>query len=131
MPRQAVPRFALEKGGAIGCVSAVLSELVDQLPHSAAGQAELLSNVFRCSPFEKQGAERFVAAVIRIGWSSEEVSARGVIHDPISPKMSVGFWGRTRLNGKSEWRHRRYELPRNRMKIDPAASQTTDQVTPA
>ena len=84
MPRRAVRRSVLEKGGAIDCVSQVLSELVDQLPHGAVGQAEPLSNVFRRLPFEKHSAERFVTAVIRIGWSSEEVSARGVIRDPNS-----------------------------------------------
>jgi hypothetical protein len=83
-------------------VSAVLSELVDQLPQGAAGQAELLGNVFRRAPFDKHGAERFEAAVIRIGRSSEKILARGVIHDPNSPKMSVGFWGRNGLNRKSE-----------------------------
>jgi hypothetical protein len=30
--------------------------------------------------------------VIQIGWSSEELPASGVIHDPYSPKMSVDFW---------------------------------------
>jgi hypothetical protein len=72
-------------------MSAVLSELVDQLAEGATGQAELLGNVFRRAPFDKYGAERFVAAVIRIGRSSEKVPARGVIHDPNSPKMSVDF----------------------------------------
>jgi hypothetical protein len=91
MPQQAVLPSALEKGGAIGQVSAVLSELVDQLPQRAVGQAKLLGNVFRRSPFDKHGAERLVPAVVQIGRSSEEVLARGVIHDPYSPKMSVGF----------------------------------------
>jgi hypothetical protein len=130
MPRQAVPRSALEKGGAIAGVSAVLSELVDQLPQGAASQAELLGNVLRRAPFDKHGAEHFVVAVIRIGRSSEKVLARGVIHDPNSPRMSVGFFGRTGLNGKAEWQHRRYELPQNRVKIDSAASRTTHEVTP-
>ena len=111
-------------------MSAMLSELVDQLPQGAAGQAELLGNVFRRASFDKHGAERFVAAVVRIGRSSEKVLARDVIHDPNSPKMSVGYWGRTGFNRKSEWRHRRYELPRNRVKIDSATSHTTHQVTP-
>jgi hypothetical protein len=75
---------------------AVLSELVDQLPQGAVGQAELLGNVFRRAPFDKHGAERFVAAVIRIGRPSEKVLARGVIHEPNSPEMSVGFWGTNR-----------------------------------
>jgi hypothetical protein len=108
----------------------MLSELVDQLPQRAVGQAKLHSNVFRRSPFDKHGAERLVPALIRIGRSSEEVLARGVIHDPYSPKMSVGFWGRTGLNGKPEWQHRRRELPQNRVKTDPAASRATLQVTP-
>jgi hypothetical protein len=108
----------------------VLSELVDQLPQRASGKAELLGNVFWRASFDKHGAERFVAAVIRIGRSSEKVLARGVIHDRNSTKMSVGFWGRTGLNRKSEPRHRREELPRNRVKTDSAASHTTHQVTP-
>jgi hypothetical protein len=82
------------------------------------------------SSFEKHGAEHFVVALIRIGWLSEEVVARGVIHDPNSPEMSVGYWGGTGFNRKSEWRRRRYELARNRVKIGSAASYTTHQVTP-
>jgi hypothetical protein len=111
-------------------VSAVLSKLVDQLPQGAAGQAELLGHVIRRTPFDKHGAEHFVVAVVRIGRSSEKVLARGVIHDPNSPKMSVGYWGRTGLNRKSDWRHRRYESPRNHVKINTVASHTTHQVTP-
>src|SRR5580704_12924007 len=112
-------------------MSAVLSELVDQLPQGAAGQAELLGTVFWRTSFDKHGAERFVAAVIRIGRSSEKVLARGVIHDRNSTKMSVGFWGRTGLNRKSARRHRREKFPPNRVKTDSAASHTPHQVTPA
>jgi hypothetical protein len=67
-------------------VPAVLAELVDHLPYGAFTQAELLGNVLRCSFLEKHGAKGFVAAVIRIGWFSEERAASGVIHDPGSRK---------------------------------------------
>ncbi len=82
---------------------AVLSELVEQLPQRAVGHAKLLRDVFRRSPIDKHGAECFVAAVIGIGWLDEEVAAGGIIHDPYSPKMSVGFWGRTGPNRKPIW----------------------------
>jgi hypothetical protein len=76
----------------------MLPELVDQLPDRAFGQVELFSNVLCGPPLNKHRAEGFVPAVIRIGWSSEELAANGVIHDPDSVKMSVGFRRGTGLN---------------------------------
>jgi hypothetical protein len=77
-------------------VPAVLSKLVNQLPQRAVGQAELLGNVLPRSPFDKHGAEGFVAALIRIGWASEKVPASGVVHDPDSPENVSPFVERNR-----------------------------------
>jgi hypothetical protein len=79
-------------------VAAVLAELVDQLSQRAVGEAELGSDVLGCASFDKHGAESLVAAVIRIGWLSEEVATSGVVHDLYSPKMSVGFLGTNRVS---------------------------------
>jgi hypothetical protein len=79
-------------------VSAVLSKLVLQLPQRAVGQAELLRDLLGRAAVDEHRAERFVPAVIGIGWLSEERPARGVIHDLYSLEMSVGFCGRTEGN---------------------------------
>jgi hypothetical protein len=104
-------------------VSAVLSELVDQLPQRAVGQAELLRNILRCSRFDKHGAECFVAALMRIGWLSEERAAGGVLHDPFPPKVSMSFAEEPGRIVNLLGQPRRYELAPNRVKTDfsPAA----------
>jgi len=81
----------------------VLPELVDQLSYRAFGQAEPRGNVLHRSPIDEHGAEDFVAAMIRISRLSEELAASGVIHDPDSTKMSVGFAGQTDLNRSLTW----------------------------
>jgi hypothetical protein len=55
----------------------------------------LVSDFLQRAPFDKHGAKCLVTTLIEIGWLREELPAGGVIHDPCSPKMSVGFWRET------------------------------------
>jgi hypothetical protein len=89
--QRAVRLSALEKGGAVGRLLAVPSELVEPLPQRAVGHAKLFGDILRGSPVDEHGAKCFVAAVMRIAWLSEERAAGRVVHDPYSLKMSMSF----------------------------------------
>jgi hypothetical protein len=96
----------------------MLSELVEPLPQRAIGHAELFRDVFRRSPFDEHGAERFVAAVMRIGWLSEERTAGAVVHDPFSPKVSMSFAEEPGQIVNRLGQRRRGESASNRLKTD-------------
>jgi hypothetical protein len=69
----------------------VLSELIEPLPQRTVGHPQLLGDVLHRSPVDEHGPQRFIAAVMRIAWLSEEGTASGVVHDPFSPKVSMRF----------------------------------------
>jgi hypothetical protein len=96
----------------------VLSKLALQLPQRAVGQAELLSDLLGLAAFDEHGAQRFVAAVIGIGWLREERPARGIIHDVCSLEMSIGFWRRAGGNAIGTGRPGDAQTASNRVKSD-------------
>jgi len=75
-------------------------------------EAEPIGDILLGVPFQKDGAQRLVLTVIRLGGLGEELPATGVIHDHSSlEKMSVDFVGQIKGNGKVKLREGRYELP--------------------
>lgn len=85
---------ALEKGGDITRVAAVLSELINQLPESAVLVAEVLSDLLLRSPVEEHRTQRLIATVIRMRGLGEELPVGGVIHNGCSFGLSVDSQGR-------------------------------------
>jgi hypothetical protein len=76
----------------------VLPKLVEPLSQRAVSHAQLFCDLFGLSPFDEHGTDRFIAAMIGIGWLSEENAVGGVIHDPIPRKCQLIF-GKNR----AEW----------------------------
>jgi hypothetical protein len=83
----------LEKGGTVAGVTALASELIDQLPERAVSVAEAVGDLLLRAPVEEDGAQGFIAAVIRVRGPGEELPVRGAVHNGCSLGLSVDSLG--------------------------------------
>jgi hypothetical protein len=85
--------LAHEKGGAIGNAATLLPELMHQLPQGIVRVAEPIGDFLLQMPFHKDGPQRFVLTVIRLGRMGKELPATAVIHDQASWENVSWFCG--------------------------------------
>jgi hypothetical protein len=65
-------------------------EVADHAAQGVVGVAGLLGDLLQRAPLDEIGAERFIAAVERVGGFEEEAQAGCIVHD-LAPTMSVDF----------------------------------------
>jgi hypothetical protein len=81
---QAAQPSTHEKGGTVGNAATLLPELMHQLPQGIVRVAEPIGDFLLRMSFHKDGAQRFVLSVIRLGGLGKELPATAVIHDQTS-----------------------------------------------
>src|SRR4029077_7621586 len=98
-------------------MTALSPELINQLTHGAVLEAELFRNLLLRTACYENGAQRFVASMIRLGGLREKLEATGVVHDRCSLEMSVGFIRQTKTNRKAKTVASRRKSSTNRPKM--------------
>jgi siroheme synthase (precorrin-2 oxidase/ferrochelatase) len=67
----------------------MLAEFTHPLPHGAIGESTLLGDFLLRTAVDKNGTQRLVTTMARMGGLAKKVLATVVIHDPSSLEMSI------------------------------------------
>ena len=73
-----------------------MAEFIDHLPERVVLVAESLGDLLLRSPFEEDGPERLIAAMVGMGGMGEELPVRVAVHNGCSLGMSVVLLAKSR-----------------------------------
>jgi hypothetical protein len=82
----------------------MLAEFQHPLPQAAVGNAKLLGDFPLGTTVHKNGTQRLVATMARMGWLAKKVVATAVIHDPQLLGNVNNIAGQTKENGRAKLR---------------------------